>query len=239
MYNAGKERNATKEVNLVHSSDESVDGLSTVTSVTTLGEVGDLLALETAVGVRQLEGPEEVGGSLEVGSASGNLVNNVLDREDTVLAEVLLNNLVVGNRNALTVNLGVSTLVDEIADGLEVGWAVGDVRLYQLQHLRGSFCQAHKDTVVDLKKSEELQDLSGLGCNVVDTTETHDEHNLGLTGNVEVTLGLGGTTQSDLFALSALVFFGVLLSTLEDDSSLGEVGLWNEERKSVLCTSLY
>jgi len=210
---------------LVHSSNDGVDSLASVAGVAALGVVSELLALETTVGVRELEGPEEVGDGLEVGAASGDLVNDVLDREDAVLAEVLLNDLVVVDGETLAVDLGVTTLVDEVTDGLEVGWAVGDVRLNKLEHLRGGLGQTDKDTVVDLEETEELQDLTGLGCNVVDTTQTDDKDDLGLAGNVEVTLGLGGTTETDLLALSGAVLLGVLLGTLEDDLALGEVGL--------------
>lgn len=188
--------------------------------------MGELLALETTVGVRELEGPEEVGDGLEVGAAGGDLVNDVLDREDAVLAEALLDDLVVVDGETLAVDLGVTTLVDEVTDGLEVGGTVGDVRLNKLKHLRGGLGQADKDTVVDLEETEELQDLAGLGRNVVDTTETDDEDDLGLTGNVKVTLGLGGTAKTDLLALGSAVLLGVLLGTLEDDLALAEVGLY-------------
>lgn len=213
------------QTRLVHSADESVDSLATVTSVAALGVVGELLALEAAVGVRELEGPEEVGDGLEVGAAGGDLVDNVFDGEDAELAEVLLNNLVVVDGETLAVDLGVTTLVDQLADGLEVGCAVGDVRLDELEHLRGGLGQSDKDTVVDLEETQELQNLAWLGGNVVDTTETDDEDDLGLAGNVEVALGLGGTAKTDLLALGGAVLLGVLLGTLEDDLALGEVGL--------------
>ncbi len=210
---------------LVHATNNGVDSLAAVTGVAALSVVGELLALEATVGVRKLEGPEEVGDSLEVGAAGGDLVNNVLDREDAVLAEVLLDDLVVVDGETLAVDLGVTTLVDEVTDGLEVGGTVGDVGLNKLEHLRGGLGQADKDTVVDLEKTEELQNLAGLGGDVVDTTETDNKDNFRLAGNVEVTLGLGGTAETDLLTLSSAVLLGVLLGTLEDHLALGEVGL--------------
>lgn len=50
---------------------------------------------------------------LEVGSSSENFVYEILYGEDVVLAEVGLNNSVVGERNALLVDLSVTTLVDQ------------------------------------------------------------------------------------------------------------------------------
>lgn len=191
--------------------------------------MGELLALETTVGVRELEGPEEVGDGLEVGAAGGDLVNDVLDREDAVLAKVLLNDLVVVDGETLAVDLGVTTLVDEVTDGLEVGGTVGDVRLDELEHLRGGLGQSDEDTVVDLEETEELQDLAGLGGNVVDTAETDNEDNLGLAGNVELAVGLGGTTETDLLTLGSAVLLGVLLGALEDNLALGEVSLCSNE----------
>lgn len=44
----------------------------------------------------------------------------VLNGKDVELAESLLDNLVVGEGNALLVDLAVSTLVDQLADRLKV-----------------------------------------------------------------------------------------------------------------------
>ena len=60
---------------------------------------------------------------LEVGANSEDLVHEILNREDVVLAESLFNNLVVGEGNTLLVDLAVAALVDELADGLQVGLA--------------------------------------------------------------------------------------------------------------------
>jgi len=55
---------------LVHLSDEGVDVLLPVTKVTTLDEMSELASTEAAVGIGQLEWPEEVGSLLEVGTNS-------------------------------------------------------------------------------------------------------------------------------------------------------------------------
>jgi hypothetical protein len=51
--------------------------------------------------------------------------------------------------------------------------------------------------------------------------DPHDEVHLGLGGDVEVTLSLGYTPETDLLPLRLLVLVHVLLSTLEDDLALG------------------
>lgn len=154
---------------LVHLADESVDVLLAVAKVTTLDEVLELAGTEAAVGVGELEGPQEVGGLLEVGANSVDLVDEILDTDNAVLAEVLLDDGVVRQGNALLVDLSVSALVDELLDALQVGVTVGDPRLNNLDHLGHGLGDANKDTVVDLQKAEQLEDLAGLGGNLVDT----------------------------------------------------------------------
>lgn len=130
-----------------------------------------LAGTESTSWVGQLEWPEEVGGLLEVGADGKDLMDQVLHADDSVLAKVLLDNRVVCESNALLVDLSVPTLVNELADGLQVRVSVGNPRLNDLQHFEGSLCHANKDTIVNLKETEELKDLAGLRCDLVDTGE--------------------------------------------------------------------
>ena len=88
-------------MNLVHLADEAVDVLLTVTVVTTLDEVLELAGVEATSGVGELEGPQEVVGLLEVGANGVDLVDQILHADNAVLAEVLLNDLVVSEGNTL------------------------------------------------------------------------------------------------------------------------------------------
>lgn len=128
---------------------------------------------------------------LEVGTDCVNLVDEILDADDAVLAKVLLDDGVVGKRQALLVDLAISTLVDELADRLEVGVSVGDKGLDDAQHLDGGLGQTDEDTIVDLEQTEELEGLALLGVDFVDTLDANDESELGLGGDVEVALSLG------------------------------------------------
>jgi len=207
-------------------SDQSIDVLLSVTKITTLDKVLELSGTETAVGVGQLEWPQEVACLLEVGSDGEDLVDQILHADDAVLAEVVFDKLVVGQSDALLVDLSVSTLVDELSDGLEVGVAVGDVWVDNGQHLLGGLGQLDEDAIVDLKKSEKLEDLARLGSNLVDTLDSDDEDKLGLLINEEGALLLAQARESDLFTLLITVLLHVLLSTLEDDTTLLLVGLY-------------
>lgn len=124
---------------------------------------------ETTSGRRQLEGPEEVAGLLEVGADGVDLVDEVLDADNAELAEVLLDELVVGDGETLLVDLSVAALVDELADSLQVGVTVSDEGLDDLQHLGGGLGEPDEDTIVDLEKTEELESLALLGVDLVDT----------------------------------------------------------------------
>ena len=73
---------------------------------------------------------------LEVGAGGEDLVDEVFDGEDVVLAKGLLNDLVVGEGDSLLVDLAVTALVNQLADGLEVGLA-GKKKNNQRRTLQG------------------------------------------------------------------------------------------------------
>jgi hypothetical protein len=209
--------------------DQVVDKVLTVSSITTFNIVEELAFSPHVVGVGELERPEEVGGLLEVRTNSGNLMNKIFDTDDVVLAKGLLDNRVVMERDTTLVDLTITTLVDQFADGLLVGVTVGNIGLDQLKHLRGSLVKTDKDTVVDLQETEKSKNLAGLGGNVVDTADTDNKHKLLLGRDVVVTQSLGLTTKTDLVLLVGLVLGIVVLGTLEDFTSLGDLGLKNRE----------
>lgn len=174
----------------------------------------------TAGRVGELEGPEEVVGLLEVRSNSVDLVEKVFNRVDTELAEVSLNKLVVGKSNALLVDLSVSTLVQKLADRGVAGVTVGNVGLNQSEELLGGLGDTQKDTIVDLEKSQQLQSLSGLGSDLVDTLDTDNKDQLGLRSNVDGALSLGNALLLDDLTLSLVVLLLVGSSLVKDSLSL-------------------
>ena len=97
------------------------------------------------------------------------LVNEILDGQDAVLAKVLLDDGVAVERDALAVDLAVTALVDELADRLQVRLAcrrsdrvsspslcsityssrtVGNVRLDAQEELSGGLRDLDEDTCV-------------------------------------------------------------------------------------------
>lgn len=57
---------------------------------------------------------------LEVGSGGENFVNEIFDGKDIVFSEGGFDDLIVGQRHSLLVNSAVTTLVDQLADSLQV-----------------------------------------------------------------------------------------------------------------------
>ena len=112
---------------------------------------------------------------LEVGSNRIDLVDHIINKKNSVLAQVLLNDGVVRQRDSLWVaalvhpDLAVTTLVDELANALQVGVSIGDEWLDNLEHLHCGFGEADKDAGVDLKEAEQLERLALLGIDLIDT----------------------------------------------------------------------
>ena len=100
----------TPDVTSVHLANELVDVGLAVAEVTTLNVVLELRLYPATVGVRELDGPEEVGGLLEVGANGEDFVDEVFHGEDVVFAKCLFDDTVAGKRNALLVDLAVSAL---------------------------------------------------------------------------------------------------------------------------------
>jgi len=194
--------------NLVHAADELVDLILAVTSITTLVEVS-LLVGPATVGVLELEGPEEGVGVLEVRTAGVDLVNKILHACDTSVTKGLCNDIVAADGDALTVDLSIATLVDQLADGLKVGLTPSDVRSDANKHVEEGLVDTEEGTVVDLAKAQELEDLADLGRDTVGTQDADREDDLGLLRDVELASLLSLALSHDNLTLLPLVLLGV------------------------------
>jgi hypothetical protein len=92
------------------------------------------------------------------------------------------------------------------------------------QHVDGSLVQLDENTVVDLSKTEELQNFFDLGSDLVDTTDTHDKGQFWLRGHMVVSRFPGLAFEPKVITLLITVFFDVLLSTFEDVNTLCSPG---------------
>lgn len=100
----------------------------------------ELSCTEATSRVAELEWPEKVAGLLEVRADGEDLMDQILDTEDTVFAEIILDYLVVGEWDTLLLDLAIAALVDEVADGFDRGVAVRDIRFNDLDHFHCGFC---------------------------------------------------------------------------------------------------
>ena len=127
------------------------------------------LHLESTEWGGQLEWPQEVVGFLEFWSAGGDFVDEVLNACDTALSEFAFNDGVVSEWNSASVNLTVSSLVDQLGNGGS-GWeTVSHEWLDDSNHVPGGFVKLDEHSVVQLSQSEQLQDLLWLWSKLVDT----------------------------------------------------------------------
>jgi len=88
--------------------------------------VVDLLSPPTSGSV-QLEWPQEVGSVLEVRSNIHNLMNKILNTDDSKLAKRTLDDVIGSDGSTVSINLYVSALVDELANRLQVRCSPGNV----------------------------------------------------------------------------------------------------------------
>lgn len=201
FHEFGRIRKLLTTATLDHLSQQLVDSLLSITSITTLNEMLELSRPPPTRRITQLEGPQKVVGLLEIGSNRENLMDQILHTLNSIFAQRLGNERIIRQWNTGAVYLAVSALVDEVTNGLEVGFAVGDVGLHDLEHFLGRFGEFDEDSVVDLQETKELQDFSRLWCHFIDTKElsmtlcetgipfdTKNENKFGLSGDIKVSL---------------------------------------------------
>ena len=96
-------------------------------------------------------------------------MDQVFDARNTDFAELSSDDGVVSKWNSASVNLTVSSLVDQVSNGLS-GWeSVSHEWLDDSDHVPGGLVKLDESTVVELSQSEELQDLLWLWSKLVDT----------------------------------------------------------------------
>lgn len=178
---------------------------------------------ESLSGGGELEGPEEVVGLLEVGADGPELVDEVLNAVDAGVLESLTvsDDGVIGDGDSGSVNLTVSSLVDESLESGSGGVSVGDVRLDHSDHVDGGLGHSDEHSVVELSESKELHDLLALGAQLVDTSGSDDKGDLGLSFDEVVSILLG----SSLVVNESLVLSSVLGGVFDGVGSSGGSGL--------------
>ena len=101
-----------------HSLDDGVDKLLSVSESTKSLSETVSLDFPSSSWSTELEWPQEVVNLSEVWSTGGDLVNDIFHACDTEGTEVLSNDAVVGEWDSSSLNLTVSSGIDDVVDGL-------------------------------------------------------------------------------------------------------------------------
>mmetsp|Transcript_31847 Transcript_31847/g.52500 ORF Transcript_31847/g.52500 Transcript_31847/m.52500 type:complete len:219 (-) Transcript_31847:141-797(-) len=197
---------------LKHLLDKLVDFLSTGTGFSTFHEMQQLgLAAESSLRVLELEWPQKVVGLLEVRTDSRQLMHQISSASNSESSETFLNDRVISNRNALSVELSESTLVHQLLDSLTCRITVGNIWFNQTQHANGSFVQTHKSGIVKLQQTKETHDLLGLWRDSNATTNAHHQTELWFGRDVESSIDLGLAAIVNGSLLFGSIFSSILL----------------------------
>jgi len=198
-----------------HLSEKNIQLVLPITKITTGHKVVSLFAPSSG-GIVQLEGPQEVGGLLEVRSNGEDFVDEIFCADDVEFTKGLFYEGVVVEWNSTALDFSISTFVYQIPNGLQVGVTPGDVRVRETQHIQGGLVELHEDSVVDLTDAEQLHDGPRLGGHSSHTTNSHNKGQFRLIRNVKVVRLLRLTLQSELITLLGSVLTDILFRTLED-----------------------
>jgi len=105
-------------------------------------------------------------------------MNQILDANNPLFAQIVRDDLVVSQRHALLVHLSVTTFVDEFTDGLQRGFPICDVRLNIREHGHRSKVHFDKGGAVQLEQPKELQNFFRFGCYAHDPSNAHEQKHL-------------------------------------------------------------
>lgn len=190
---------------LYHLLDQSVDLITLEAAGTTLVVVVQLLSLESLARGVHLEGPQEVGGLLEVLTRGKDFVNQVLHANDVDVAKGSADYGIGADGDSLSANFAKASLVDELSNRLHVGGAIGNVGLHHAKHLNGSSIQTNEDGIIYLTQTKQLEDLLDLRRDTNDTADTDHNGNLVLRRNIDLVIGLGLAAVGDGISLELFV----------------------------------
>jgi len=106
------------------------------------------LVVESTARRAKLEGPQEVVGLLEVGSDIVDFIDQVFSTDDFVLSESSFNDFIAGNGDSLLIDLTITSLIDQIGEGMSGGISVSDIRFDLLDHVEGSSVDSDQSSIV-------------------------------------------------------------------------------------------
>lgn len=156
---------------LIHLANQVIDKLLAVTGVSSNDEMLEFASTEAAIWGGKLEWANELVGSLESRADGEDFVDKIFNANNPKMAESCFNQLVICESNTLLINAAMTALINQFLDRLQVGIAIGNIWLNQVEHFLGRCRKAYENPIVDLDEAEELQDLARLWRKLVNTTK--------------------------------------------------------------------
>lgn len=201
---------------LDHPLDKGIDFRFPITKVTTFNIMTSLVS-PSSTWIAELEVPQESIYSLEGWSYGENLVNDIFETDDllALAAQVTSDGLICYQGDTTSIDFEKTSLVDESANSFKVWVTPSDVGLGNAKHIQGSLVQFDKCGIVDLAKSEQLQDLPWFWGNSIDTTNSNDKGQLRLRWNIEIVMLAGHAMILDDSTLASFIFFFVTSSPID------------------------
>jgi len=154
-------------------------------------------------------------------SDSVKVSDQIFNANDSEFSKGLFNNFIGSNGDSLLVDLSETSLVDQSGDGVSGGESESDKRFDLLDHVKGGSVNSDQSSVVDLSESQQLKDLSDIGSQIVNTSDSGDKDELGFSGNIESTFSSSLSLKIDDLLLFSFVSLVVGFSSLGVFSSLG------------------
>jgi len=168
------------------------------------------LGVEATLRRAQLESSQKVVGLLEGWADGVDLVDEVLNAGDAVLAKRVMDLAVVIEGEALLVDATETSFVDQITHGVLGRVPVCDVRLDETKHHQSALVDLDENAVVHLFEAQQFHDLLRLRGDLVNTGKADSKNELGLRLDEVVALLMSLAAQVNKLSLLTLVLLLVL-----------------------------
>jgi hypothetical protein len=149
IYNKGERGEA-----LIHGLHQAIDIKVSITCIATLGIMLRFSRfprlLFVAIWVTQFKGPKKVADLLKMVTDCVNLMDDVFNADNAMLAQMLFDDIIVIDGQSLTLDFDVASFVNQLSHGFEVGRSVCHIGLDDLEHFFGGLVDPYKHAIVEL-----------------------------------------------------------------------------------------
>lgn len=181
-------------------------------SMSTTVEITVSLLLDSTSWRVESEWEEEIVDLFEFRSKVVNLIDDVLDALDAVLSESLFDDLVLDQWDSLSVELSISSLVNQSLNSA-LGWeSISDIWLDLSEHVHWGLVVLDENSVADFSKSEKREDFSLFWSDLGKTFDSDNQEELVLLLDEKLVVLKGFSFGLNELGLFLLISLGVFLS---------------------------